>query len=100
MSVNGAVTFNEMAPDFTSSPFPLGDNREIIAPFWADIDTSRRGNVWYHESSNPISLKRANKEIQRAYPGVQYKAESLFIVTWEHVGYYNAKATKVYYNIK
>ena len=95
MSVNGAVTFNEMAPDFTSSSFPLGDNREIIAPFWADIDTSRRGNVWYHESSNPISLKRANEEIQRAYPGVQYKAENLFIVTWERVGYYNAKATKV-----
>ena len=84
-----------MAPEFTSNNFPLYDNREIIAPFWADIDTSRRGNVWYHESSDPVSLKRANEEIKKAYPDIRYKAEALFIVTWEHVGYYNAKANKV-----
>ena len=95
MSVNGALTFYESAPEFTSNSFPLGGNTEIIAPFWADVDTSIKGNVWYHEINDPMSLRRASKEIWRAYPEINYTAESLFIATWEHVGYYNATTTKV-----
>ena len=95
MSVNGALSFFKLAPKFTSDPFPLGNNREIIAPFWADVDTSRSGNVWYHESSDPNFLKRASDEILKVYPETNFAAESLFIATWEQVGYYNAAATKV-----
>ena len=95
VNVNGALSFYEKAPEFTSNSFPLGDNRVIIAPFWTDTDTSRKGNVWYHESSDRVSLKRASEQISRAYPEANYNATSLFIVTWEQVGYYNAAVTKV-----
>ena len=95
MSVNGALSFYEAVPEFTTSSFPLGDNREIIAPFWADVDTSRKGNVWYHESSNPVALKRASEEVLKAYPEANYTAKNLFIATWDQVGYYNAATTKV-----
>ena len=95
VSVNGALSFNKIAPQFTSDPFPLGNNREIIAPFWADIDTSEKGNVWYHESSDPNFLKRASDEILKVYPETNFAAENLFIATWEQVGYYNAATTKV-----
>ena len=95
MSVNGALTFYKTAPEFTSNSFPLGDNREMVAPFWADIDTRRKGNVWYHETSDSISLKRSSKEIQEVYPEANYTAKGLFIATWEHVGYYNSTTAKV-----
>ena len=61
----------------------------------ADTDTSRKGNVWYHESSDPVSLNRASEQISRAYPEANYNAKSLFIATWEQVGYYDAAVTKV-----
>ena len=95
MCVNGAISFNRKAAEFTSNSFPLGNNRKLIAPFWADIDTSRKGNVWYHESSDPVFLKRASNEILKVYSEENYTAESLFIATWENVGYYNAGTTKV-----
>ena len=95
MSVNGALSCYGKAPEYTSNPFPLDDNKVIIAPFWADVDTSRKGNVWYHESSDPDLLKRASKEILKVYPETNFTAKCLFIATWDQVGYYNAATTKV-----
>ena len=95
VSVNGAISFYENAPEFTTNRFPLGNRRKMVAAFWADVDTRGKGNVWYHETSDPVFLKRASKEILKAYPEVNYTAESLFIATWEKVGYYNAATAKV-----
>ena len=95
VSVNGALSCYEKAPEFTSDPFPLGSNRQIIAPFWTDIDTSRRGNIWYHESTDRNFLKRASEEILKVYPETNFTANCLFIATWDHVGYYNSTTTKV-----
>ena len=55
-----------MAPEFTSNSFPLGDNRQMVAPFWADI----------------------------VYPEANYTAKGLFVATWDHVGYYNSTTNK------
>jgi hypothetical protein len=68
---NGNLSFGAGFSTFTSTGFPV-TGFPMIAPFWADVDT--RG---------PLSGV------------VYYKIESTrLIVTWDHVGYYNAHDDK------
>jgi hypothetical protein len=62
---NGNISFAQPYFTFTANPFP-DPTFNMIAPFWADVDTraTNGGNVWY--KINPHSL----------------------IVIWDHVGYY------------
>ena len=43
---NGNISFGEAYPTFTSTGFPL-PNVQMIAPFWADVDSRKRGILWY-----------------------------------------------------
>ena len=99
VNVNGAISFGSEV-QYTSDPFPL-DKGKIVAPFWADVDTSSGGGeVWYHESKSESNLKRAASEIRAAYPyqvPSDFKVTNLFIATWKEVGYYNQKKDKVDY---
>jgi hypothetical protein len=62
---NGNISFSQPYFTFTAYPFP-DPTFNMIAPFWADVDTrsTNGGNVWY--KVNPHSL----------------------IVIWDHVGYF------------
>ena len=70
----------------------------MIAVYWGDVDTGPEdgGTVWYRESSNSLLLSRFKDEIQAAFPNQRvFTPTSLFIVTWDHVGYYSGKTDKV-----
>jgi len=88
-----------MAPQFTSNSFPLGgSSQEMVAPFWADVDTRGGGNVWYRETDNPALITKANNQIAMTFPAqIPFAASDLFIVTWEAVGYFDRKSDKVSY---
>ena len=62
---NGNISFTTPYNTFTAFPFP-DPTFNMIAPFWADVDTrsTNGGNVWYKLS--PHSL----------------------VIVWDHVGYY------------
>ena len=77
--------------------FPLGMGRKFVAPFWADVDTTSTGEVWYRESTVPTLLARATTQINNAFPLVtpRFSAVHLFIVTWDHVGYFDNNMDKV-----
>jgi hypothetical protein len=86
---------------YTPSPFPLGSNRQLIAPYWTDIDTRKGGDIWYRESTNSTLLQRVSLEIRRVFPE-QYKFEAswLFIATWDNVAFFGSASigvTKVSY---
>lgn len=69
---NGNISF--LQPYFTFTAFAFPDpSFNMIAPFWADVDTrsSNGGNVWY--KMNPHSL----------------------VVVWDHVGYYSMMEDKL-----
>ncbi|MGB3181233.1 MAG: nidogen-like domain-containing protein [Cyclobacteriaceae bacterium] len=71
INTNGNITFDAPSPDYTSTGFP--SSRDMIAPFWADVDTR-----------SPGSGK------------IYYKADSgRFTVIWHRVGYYNEKSDKI-----
>ena len=84
--------FNKFDPD----AFPLSETDGIIAPYWADVDIRGVGQIFYRQTDNSTLLTKAAKEIGNAFPtSKNLTVTSLFIVTWDSVGYYNAKTDKV-----
>lgn len=74
---NGNVTFDQELKDYT--PLPLqNQNRIILAPFWADVDTRPQNYGETIYSSGTLVEGR---------PG--------FAVTWPNVGYYNHGTDKL-----
>ena len=67
-----------------------------MAPFYADIDTSATGEVWYRQTTDQALLDRANMQIRNAFPlQPQFTATNLIIATWDHVGYFDGKSDRV-----
>ena len=96
MNNNGDISFTTAVPGFTPTSFPLSDNLELIAPYWADVDTRGTGNVWYRQSEDLSLLNRAGDEIRAAFPSLGFFTPSyLFIATWDHVGYFSSHTDKV-----
>ena len=61
----------------------------VIAPYWADVDTTGTGVVWFRETSNASLLNRVRRDIQDAFVNQRFfEPTTLFIATWDHVGYF------------
>ena len=94
MNTNGAISFTAAISQYTPDPFPTNTSREIIAPFWADVDTTGTGSISYRETTNADLLQRANSDIRKAFPTILFSSHYLFIATWDHVGFYNSQTAK------
>ena len=93
---NGVISFNSRYNVRTPLSLPLSGTQQIIAPYWADVDTRGTGQVLYRQSTDPSLLARASREIQAAF-SLTYNIEikNLLISTWNAVGYYYRKTDKV-----
>lgn len=70
----------------------------IIAPLWADIDIrpADGGNIWYRHTDDAELLRRAQVEIRDALLNrATFTPTSLFIATWDHVGYFSRRTDLV-----
>ena len=78
------------------SPVLLPTDSPRIAVFWGDVDTRpfNGGFVWYRSTTTTQLTQRALSDIQRVYPSVS-NINSLFIATWDHVGYYDEQTDLV-----
>ena len=94
---NGVISFNSRYNVRTPLSLPLSGTQQIIAPYWADVDTRGTGQVLYRQSTDPSLLARASREIQAAF-SLTYNIEirNLLISTWNAVGYYYRKTDKVH----
>ena len=64
---NGAVTFESNTDSsFTYIILP-GASIPIIAPYWADVDTTNNGTLWYRLSNETSLLERFKQKIFRLY---------------------------------
>ena len=91
MNTNGVVSFLVGVSQFTPAPFPLGDQRRLISPFWGDVDTRIGGTVSYRESTDPVLLQRATNDVRRAFLAHQkFTTTWIFITTWDRVAFYGA----------
>ena len=93
---NGIISFNSRYNVRTPLPLPLRYTYRIIAPYWADVDTRGTGKIYYRQTSDPILLAKATREIQQGHPDSENtNITNLLIVTWNAVGYYFNKTDKV-----
>ena len=82
----------------TPQPLPsnVDENLQLIAPYWADVDTRGTGQIFYRQTNDFTLLTRATNEIQMAFPASQnISVANLVIVTWDSVGYYDRQTDKV-----
>ena len=68
----------------------------ITAPFWADVDTTAIGNVWYRVTSNSDNVQKVKDIVTEAFPqSSDFTASNVIVATWDQVGYYDANDDKV-----
>lgn len=95
---NGLLSFGGPVVQFDPSPFPL-QGLEVIAPYWADVDTRGSGTVFYRETNDADLLARIANCLQESYPGLNstgtLNPTLLFIVTWDNVGYFDQNSDRV-----
>ena len=93
---NGVISFNSPYNIRTPRLLPLSGTDQIIAPYWADVDTRGTGDIFYRQSTDSSLLARASREIQSAFPSSQnVTITNLLIATWDEVGYYFRNDDKV-----
>ncbi|XP_013419175.1 sushi domain-containing protein 2 [Lingula anatina] len=92
---NGAISFLVSVTQFTPDPFPLDSNRRIIAPFWADIDTSRNtGRVYYRQTTSEAVLNKTDEDVRRAFVVLSnFNATWAFVCTYAGVTFYGGSST-------
>ncbi len=91
------MTFG-VPPDINYTPleFPLSTNIPVMAPFWADIDTRGIGKIYYRMSNITRDVQMVNDIVANAFPAESdFTPDDVIIVTWQAVGYYDAKFNKV-----
>ena len=94
---NGVISFNSSFNVRTPLSLPLNESDQIIAPYWADVDTRGSGDIFYRQSTDPDLLARASREIKTALSLTQdIKIKHLLIATWDAVGYYYRNTDKVH----
>ena len=92
---NGNITFDALLSQFT--PFAFPSTHKIIAPYFADVDTTGSSDisgdglddVYFSERTNPVDLEAISTIINQAFDG-SFRATSAFVATWDHVGYFSA----------
>ncbi len=91
------LSFLREVSQFTPDPFPLGvrgDNRRLVAPFWADVDTNvNSGRVFHRETTDGSLLNRATQDVRDAFVNAQaFSAAWLFVTTWYNVTYFGGNS--------
>ena len=101
---NGLISFVFANEGYTPEEFPLNDtffNAPLIAPYWADVDTTGTGNVWYRQTSDEEEITKVRGIVANAFPSLQkdfLATQVLFIATWDKVGYFFSGTDKVINN--
>uniref|UniRef100_A0A3B3BPA6 NIDO domain-containing protein n=1 Tax=Oryzias melastigma TaxID=30732 RepID=A0A3B3BPA6_ORYME len=91
---NGHLTFNSSYWSYTPQRFPLYESRDLIAPFWTDIDIRNTGLVLYNQYTNDSVLQQATQDINSYFPNLSFSAEWVFVATWYEVAYFPTTGTK------
>ena len=97
VNTNGHISFSGPNTDFSPVPFSISISRDLIAPFWTDIDTSgpTGGVISYREARDQASVQRAQQEIRDLFPETasDFVARLVFIATWDNVEYFGLSFT-------
>uniref|UniRef100_A0A3Q1H1H9 NIDO domain-containing protein n=1 Tax=Acanthochromis polyacanthus TaxID=80966 RepID=A0A3Q1H1H9_9TELE len=91
---NGHLTFNAPWYSYIPQRFPMYGSRDIIAPFWTDIDNRGNGQINYMQYTSGTVLQQATRHINAYFPGLSFTASWVFVATWYEVAYYSYSGTR------
>ena len=77
---------------YNPSAFPLNEYM-IIAPYWADVDTTEIGQIYFRETNDSALLAIVADDLTVGFP--TSNVTKLIIVTWKDVGYFDKNTDKV-----
>ncbi|XP_076864065.1 IgGFc-binding protein-like [Brachyhypopomus gauderio] len=96
---NGDVTFDQPFSSFTPSQFPARGGRDIVAPFWTDIDNRVKGVISYQQYTSGSVLTQATQDINLYFPQLRFRATWVFVATWDRVAYYPNSGTETSFQV-
>ncbi|CAK6971012.1 alpha-tectorin-like [Scomber scombrus] len=91
---NGHLTFDNPMSTYQPTRFPLHGSRDIIAPFWTDLDNRQMGQVYYNQYTSGSVLQQATRDINNYFPNINFNANWVFVATWYEVAYYPNSGTR------
>lgn len=95
VSTNGVVSFGGPFYEYDGPPVPdLFYFVPVIAPFFADSDTSLAGEVFYRYTDNETLLEEATSCIRDAFDS-EFSPTVLFIATWNGVAAFGGSQSVV-----
>ena len=94
MSSNGYLSFSSRSAFGTPVRFPFKHTlASLICPFWANVDPSGIGQVYYRYASGSTAI---NNEIRKYFSSAAgFRATWVLIATWYNVGYFDRHTDKV-----
>ncbi|XP_053087183.1 alpha-tectorin isoform X3 [Pangasianodon hypophthalmus] len=96
---NGHLTFNNPWNSFTPYQFPAHGGRDIIAPFWTDIDNRGNGVISYQQYTSGSVLTQATQNINQYFPQLSFSATWVFVATWDRVAYFSYSGTETSFQV-
>uniref|UniRef100_A0A3B3U007 NIDO domain-containing protein n=1 Tax=Poecilia latipinna TaxID=48699 RepID=A0A3B3U007_9TELE len=91
---NGHLTFNAAWSSYFPQHFPMYGTRDIIAPFWTDLDNRENGEIYYVQYTNGSLLQQVTQDINTYFPDLNFQANWIFIATWHEVAYFSMTGTQ------
>uniref|UniRef100_A0AAR2JS77 Alpha-tectorin-like n=1 Tax=Pygocentrus nattereri TaxID=42514 RepID=A0AAR2JS77_PYGNA len=91
---NGHLTFDQPWYSYIPYQFPTSGGRDIIAPFWTDLDNRNNGVISYKQYSSGSVLTQATQNINQYFPQLQFTATSVLVATWDRIAYYPVSGTE------
>ncbi|XP_037611027.1 alpha-tectorin-like [Sebastes umbrosus] len=91
---NGHLTFNSPWSSYTAQRIPVHGSRDLIAPFWTDLDNRENGQIIYNQYTSGSILGRATEDINRYFPQLNFRANWVFVATWYQLAYYPTTGTQ------
>jgi hypothetical protein len=82
VNANGVISFRCPFADFTTMQFPLLSMAAIVAPFWANINIERGGEIFFRSSRDSSLLREVRERIGGSS---DFHPDVVFIATWDRV---------------
>lgn len=90
---NGDLTFDGQFYSWSPFRFPGYGGRDLIAPFWTDLDSRGNGVVSYRQYTAGSVLTEATQDINQYFSDLSFSATWVFVATWDRVAYFPLSRT-------
>ncbi|XP_073670286.1 sushi, nidogen and EGF-like domain-containing protein 1 [Paramisgurnus dabryanus] len=96
---NGHLTFDGPWDSYSPYSFPGHGGKDIIAPFWTDLNNCENGVISYQQYTSGDVLTQATQDINQYFPDLSFSASWVFVATWDRVAYYSYSGTETSFQV-